>query len=84
MLTSILAWLSSSIGKTVAKWGAIATAIGPTYWRIRESGRAAERADLAKETMQAAENRERIHDKVSKLPDAVVRDELRKWVRNDS
>ncbi|MDR6664046.1 hypothetical protein [Rhizobium sp. 1399] len=83
MLTALFAWMTSSCGKVVAKWGAIAAAVGLAYWRIRESGRAAERADRAYETTKAAANREKIHDQVSKLPDADVRDELSGWVRDD-
>ncbi|MDX1216327.1 hypothetical protein GOL99_12355 [Sinorhizobium medicae] len=84
MLSMFFTWLTSSIGKTAAKWGAIAAAVGVVYWRIRESGRAAERADRAKETLAAAAERERTHDDVSKMPDAAVRDELRRWVRHDN
>ncbi len=83
MLTAVLAWVTSSIGKLVTKWGAIAATVGLAYWRIRESGRAAERADRAKETLQAAAQREKTRDEISKLPDADVRRELSRWVRND-
>ncbi|MBY5462045.1 hypothetical protein [Rhizobium leguminosarum] len=83
MLTAVLAWLTSSVGKVVAKWGALGAAIGLAYWRIRESGRAAERADRAKDTLAAAAERERTHDDVSRMPDDRVRDELRQWVRRD-
>ncbi|WP_165418648.1 hypothetical protein [Rhizobium ruizarguesonis] len=46
---------------------------------MKTSGRAAERADWAKETLQAAADREGIHLDVSKRPDADVRD-LSLWV----
>lgn len=79
----MLSWLTSSIGKLVAKWGAVLAAVGLAHWRIRESGRAAERAERATETLKAAADRERIHDQVSKLPDDDVRRELSRWVRHD-
>ncbi len=83
MLIVILTWLTSSIGQVVAKWGAIAAAGGLAYWRIRESDRATERAERAKETLAASAEREKINDQVSKLPDDDVRDELARWVRHD-
>lgn len=83
VLTTAAAWFATSFGKLVAKWGAIAAAVGLAYWRIRETGRAAERADRAKEMLDAAANREKINDAVSKLPDDRIRDELSHWVRHD-
>jgi hypothetical protein len=39
----------------------VAAAVGLAYWRIQESGRAAERADQEKETLLATADREVIH-----------------------
>jgi hypothetical protein len=83
MLTAIFTWLTSSIGKTVAKWSAFVAIAAAAYWKIYADGQAAERAKQVAATMDAARDREKLHDKISKLPDADVRDELSRWVRND-
>lgn len=79
----MLTWLTSSIGKMVAKWTAFAAIAVGVYWKIYADGQAAERAKQVAQRMDAVRERERIQDEVSKLPDAGVRDELRQWVRDN-
>ncbi|MEE9983289.1 hypothetical protein [Agrobacterium pusense] len=83
MLTAAITWLSSSIGKTVAKWTSFVAVAVAVYWKIYADGQASERARQVAERMDAVRERERIQDEVSKLPDADVRNELSRWVRND-
>lgn len=83
MLTAAIAWLTSSIGKLMAKWAAYAAIGVAIYWKIYADGRASERAKQVAEKMDAVRERERIQDAVAKMPDDRVRDELRGWVRND-
>jgi hypothetical protein len=79
----MLAWITSSVGKLVAKWTAFVAIAAAVYWKVYTDGQAAERAKQVAEKMDAVREREKINDAVSKLPDADVRDELRKWVRHD-
>ncbi|MFT4163424.1 hypothetical protein [Shinella sp.] len=79
----MLTWLTSSIGKLVAKWTAFVAIAVAVYWKIYTYGQAAERAKQVAEKMDAIRERERIQDEVSKLPEDRVRDELSGWVRND-
>ncbi|MFK3962168.1 hypothetical protein ACI2KT_01140 [Ensifer adhaerens] len=79
----MLTWLTSSIGKLVAKWTAFVAIAVAVYWKIYTDGQAAERAKQVAEKMDAAREREKINDAVSKMPADRVRDELRQWVRND-
>ncbi len=83
MLTAAITWLSSSIGKAVAKWASFVAIAVAISWRIYAAGGAAERAKQVADRLDAVRDRERIQDEVSKLPDADVRDELSRWVRND-
>lgn len=83
MLTAVIAWLTSSIGKTVAKWASFIGIAVAVYWKIYADGQAAERAKQVAEKMDAVRERERIQDDVQKLPADAVRDELRGWVRVD-
>lgn len=83
MLTAAIAWLTSSIGKTVAKWASFVGIAVAVYWKIYADGQASERAKQVAERMDAVRERERIQDAVSKLPDADVRNELRDWMRHD-
>jgi hypothetical protein len=77
----MLTWLTSSIGKLIAKWTAFtAIAIG-VYWKI--DGRAAERAKQVAKQMDAVRDRERIRDAVAQMPNDAVRGELARWVRRD-
>lgn len=80
----MLTWITSSIGKVVAKWSAFLAIAVAIYWKIYTDGQAAERAKQVAEKMDAVREREKINDAVSKLPDADVRDELYRWVRNGS
>ncbi|WP_427145172.1 hypothetical protein [Rhizobium pisi] len=84
MLTAIVAWLSSTVGKTVAKWGVVVATAAAIYWRIYESGRSAEKAAEAQRDAAAVEKRKTIDEKVDRMPDAAVRDQLARWVRHDS
>ncbi|MGN8152756.1 hypothetical protein ACTJK5_10825 [Agrobacterium sp. 22094] len=79
----MLTWLSSSIGKLVAKWAAFAAVAIAVYWNIYADGRADQGAKQVAEQMHAPGEREKINDQVSKLPADRVRDELYRWVRND-
>ncbi|UFS81575.1 MULTISPECIES: hypothetical protein [Rhizobium] len=83
MLIAVFTWFTTSIGKTVAKLVSFVAVAIAVYWRIYASGEAAERARQVANNMNAQREREKLHDQISKLPDAAVRDELRKWVRND-
>jgi hypothetical protein len=79
----MLTWITSSIGKLVAKWTAFAAVAVAVYWKIYADGQASERAKQVAERLDAVRKRERIQDAISKLPDNAVRNELRKWVRVD-
>ncbi|MBX5111943.1 hypothetical protein HJB51_28860 [Rhizobium lentis] len=83
MLTAALTWFTSSIGKTVTKWTSLVAVAAAVYWKIYANGQAAERAKQVAERMDAVRERERIQDAVSKLPNADVRGELSRWVRNE-
>ncbi|MBY5318198.1 hypothetical protein [Rhizobium leguminosarum] len=83
MLTAVLAWLSSTVGKTVAKWSVVIATGAAIYWRIYESGRLAEKAAEAQPDAETITKRKSIDETVDRMPDAAVRDELRKWVRHD-
>lgn len=78
----MLTWLTSSIGKLVAKWTAFVAIGAAIYWKIYADGQASERAKHVADKMDAARDRERIRDAVSKMPDAAVRGELSRWVRH--
>jgi len=79
----MLTWLTSSIGKLVAKWAAFIGIAVAVYWKICAAGQAAERAKQVADHLDAVREREKINDQVSQLPDDRVRDELREWVRHD-
>lgn len=79
----MLTWITSSIGKTVAKWASFIGIAVAVYWKIYADGLAAERAKQVAERMDAVREREKINDAVSKMPDDRVRDELSRWVRVD-
>ncbi|MGO7445113.1 hypothetical protein ACC668_10445 [Rhizobium ruizarguesonis] len=83
MLTAIVTWLSPTVGKTVAKWSVVVATAAAIYWRIYESGKSAEKAAEAQRDAAATEKRKSIDEKVARMPDADVRDQLRRWVRND-
>ncbi|TBA24710.1 hypothetical protein [Rhizobium ruizarguesonis] len=83
MLTAVLAWLSSSVGKTVAKWSVAVATVAAIYWRIYESGRSAEKAAEAQRDAETITKRKTIDEAVDRMPDADVRDLLRRWVRHD-
>lgn len=83
MLAAIFTWLTSSIGKTAAKWASFVAIAAAFYWKIYANGQAAERAKRFAEKMDAVREREKINDGVSKMPDDRVFDELRQWVRHD-
>jgi hypothetical protein len=83
MLISLGTWITSSIGKLVAKWTAFIAVAVAVYWKIYADGQAAERAKQVAEKLDSVRAREKIHDDVQKMPDAAVRDELSRWVRND-
>ncbi len=83
MFSIVLTWLSSSVGKFVAKWSAILAAAGVIYWKIQESGRAKERAKRAQETLKATQKRKEIDDEVNKMSDDDVKSELSRWVRDN-
>ncbi|MEF3134633.1 hypothetical protein OS035_24560 [Rhizobium sp. 268] len=83
MLTAILAWLSSRFGRTVATWAAAVATAMAIYWRIYESGRSAERAAEAQRDAETITKRTTIDEAVDRMPNADVRNQLRKWVRND-
>lgn len=78
-----LAWITSSIGKTVMKWASFAAVAVAVYWKIYADGQAAERAKQVAKQMDAVRERERIRDGISQMPDADVRSELSRWVRHD-
>lgn len=53
MLTATIAWITSSIGKTVAKWASIVAVAAAVHWRIYATGRAEERANQVAEKLDA-------------------------------
>ena len=83
MLTVVITWLSSTVGKTVAKWGVAVATAAAIYWRIYESGRSAEKAAEAQRDADTVTKRKSIDEKVGRMPDADVRDQLARWVRHD-
>jgi len=84
MLSIFLGWVSSSFANPSAKWAAIVAAAATIYWRIYDSGRSAERVAGAARDAAATKKRGTIDDQVSRMPDAAVRDQLRKWVRDEN
>ncbi|NKL63284.1 hypothetical protein [Rhizobium leguminosarum] len=83
MLMAVVTWLSSTVGKTVAKWGVVVATAAAIYWRIYESGRSAEKAAEAQRDAETITRRKTVDEKVDRMPDAAVRDQLRRWVRHD-
>ncbi len=83
MLKVAITWLASSIGKTLSKWASFVAVAVAVYWKIYADGQAAERAKQVAERMDAAREREKINDAVSKVADDDVRRELSRWVRHD-
>lgn len=79
----MLTWLTSSIGKMVAKWASLIAVAVAVYWKIYADGQASERARQVAERMDAARDRERIRDAVVQMPSDSVRGELARWVRRD-
>lgn len=79
----MLTWLTSSIGKLLAKWTAFIGIAVAVYWKIYADGQASERARQVAEKMDAVKERERIQDAVAKMPADAVRGELSRWVRDD-
>lgn len=58
----MLTWITSSIGKVVAKWAAFVGIAVAVYWKIYADGQAAERAKQVAERMDAVREREKIND----------------------
>lgn len=58
MVAAIFTWLTSAVGKTVAKWASFIAAAVAVYWRVYASGQAAERAKQVTERMDAVRQRE--------------------------
>lgn len=83
MLTVIATWFSTTVGKTVAKWGVVVATAAAISWRIYESGRKAERAAEAQRDAETITKRKTIDEAVDRMPDADVRDQLARWVRHD-
>lgn len=79
----MLTWLTSSIGKLIAKWTAFVAIGAAIYWKIYADGQAAERSKQIAEKMDAVRERERIRDAVAQMPGDSVRGELYRWVRHD-
>ncbi|MBY5873710.1 hypothetical protein HFN53_16960 [Rhizobium leguminosarum] len=82
MLTAVLAWFSTTFGKTVAKWSLAVATAAVIYWRIYESGRSAEKAAEAQRDAGTITKRKTLDEKVDRMPDADVRDQLARWVRH--
>jgi hypothetical protein len=83
MLTAVSTWLTSGIGKTVAKWVSFVGVAAAVYWKIYADGQAAERARQVALDINARKDRETIDDKVRKMDGTTVDAELSRWVRND-
>ncbi|MGN8152545.1 hypothetical protein ACTJK5_09750 [Agrobacterium sp. 22094] len=83
MLTAILTWFTTTVGKTVAKWGVILSTAAAIYWRIYESGRSAEKDAEAQRDAETVTRRKSIDEAVDRMPDSDVRDQLARWVRHD-
>lgn len=83
MLTAVLTWFSTTVGKAAARWGMIVAMAAAICWRIYESGRSAEKAAGAQREAETITKRKSIDEKVDRMPDADVRDQLSRWVRHD-
>lgn len=57
----MLIWLTSSIGKTVAKWASFIGIAVAVYWKIYADDQASERARQVAERMDAVRAREKIN-----------------------
>lgn len=60
MLTAVLTWFSTTIGKTVAKWMWFAAVAAAVYWKIHADGAAAERSKRIADDIAAQKDRETI------------------------
>jgi hypothetical protein len=81
-MTAVLAWLATSWGQAVAKWGAVAAFVAAFLWRVYAAGQKAEQSKQQEADLEALRKRNSIDDYVAKAPDGDLRDELSKWVRD--
>ena len=81
-MTALLAWFTSSIGKVVAKWGAILAVVGGIAWKIYASGKADQTAKDVADKFQKLRDREKVDDNVAKMPADAVHADLARWVRD--
>lgn len=82
-MTALWTWIiTSSAGRKVAQWAAIAAFALAAIWRIYDAGKDAERGKQAEQSLEALRERNTINDEVAKTPDVALRDELSRWVRD--
>lgn len=74
--------LSTTVGRTLLKWGGIAALRAAGYWRIYASGKSAAAAERIAEDLNALKDKERLDDKVRKMDNADLDRELSRWVRD--
>lgn len=81
MLSAITAWFSATWVRILPWLIAVASAVGGLV-AIRQSGKDAAYADIAKKQEVQANEALKITQEVSSMPDATVADKLRKFYRD--
>jgi len=81
-MNAFFAWAFSRIGRTVLKWAGLAAVALGFLWRVYSAGKDSAQREQAEESIKALRERNRIDDHVAKTPDAGLRDELARWVRD--
>lgn len=79
----MMTWfLTTTVGKTLLKWSAVATLVAAAYWRVYASGKAAAEAERVADDLNALKDKERLNDNIRKMDDAALDRELSRWVRH--
>lgn len=79
----MLALLTSTLGLRLAKWAALALAVGFVLLRVRDAGRQAERVNTLNRALDAAKARNDVEISVGRQSADAVVDELRGgWSRD--
>ncbi|WP_313194892.1 hypothetical protein [Shinella zoogloeoides] len=79
----MMTWfLTTTIGKTLLKWSAVAALVAAAYWRVYASGKAAAEAERVADDLNALRDKERLNDNIRKMDDAALDRELSRWVRD--
>ena len=82
-MMAFLSFLGSRLGRYVVAFFMGAAGIGFALLKAFSAGEAKERAKQDHESLKNLRKRVKTDDEVSQMPDAVVRDELSGWVRDD-